>query len=165
VRSEPPVGGLQLHELADPPVSHLCPRCGWHGNVWNVATVDGDWAAPVCECCYEDLHPGIEVVVSYWLVSEASYLRKTPEDHLPFTAVRSRKVAGHLGGRDEEYRPHLSQDGDVWEFSSILIEEARDGSSHDVDEISEAEAHAIMERTRAKYLPGSDGEDSDSGDP
>jgi hypothetical protein len=67
-----------------------------------------DWAAPVCECCYEGLHPGIPVVVSYWSVSEASYLCKTPEEHLPFTVIRSRKVAEHLAGRDEMYRPHVS---------------------------------------------------------
>ena len=115
--------------------------------------MDGDWAAAVCERCYQDLHPGIEVVVSYWSVSEASYLRKTPEDHLPFTVIRSRKIAGQLGGRDEMYRPHLSQDGEVWEFTSVLVEEARDGSSYDVHEIGEAEARAIMERTRAIYLP------------
>ena len=154
-RSEPPVGGLQLHELADPPVSYFCPRCGWRGYVREVATVDGDWTAPVCERCYEDLHPGIEVVVSYWPVSEASYLRKTPEDHLPLTVIRSRKVAGHLGGRDEMYRPHFSQDRDIWEFTSVLAGEARDGSSYDVTEIGEGEASAIMERTRAKYLPQS----------
>lgn len=86
-----------------------------------VATLDGDWTAPACECCYEDLHPGIQVIVSYWPVSEASYLRRTPEDRLPFTVVRSRKIAGHLAGRGEEYRPHFSQDGDVREFSSVLI--------------------------------------------
>jgi hypothetical protein len=58
------------------------------------------------------------------------------------------------GGRDEMYRTHLSQDSDVWEFTSVLVEEARDGSSYDVAEIGEDEARAIMERTRAKYLPG-----------
>jgi len=156
-RSEPPVGGLQLHELTDPPVNYFCPRCGWRGYVWNVATVDGDWTEPVCESCHEDLHPGIEVVVSYWSVTRPSYLPRTPEERLPFTVIRSRKIAGHLGGRDEMYRPHFSQDRDVWEFTSVLVEEARDGSSYDVDEISEAEARAIMERTRAKYFPGTSG--------
>jgi len=160
-RSEPPVGGLQLHELTDPPVNYFCPRCGWRGYVWNVATVDGDWTEPVCESCHEDLHPGIEVVVSYWSVTRPSYLPRTPEERLPFTVIRSRKIAGHLGGRDEMYRPHFSQDRDVWEFTSVLVEEARDGSSYDVDEISEAEARAIMERTRAKYFPGTSG----AGDP
>ena len=158
--SEPPVGGLQLHELADPPVVYFCPRCGWQGYVWKVATVDGDWTAPVCESCHEDLHPGIEVV-SYWSVTRPSYLPRTPEERLPFTVIRSRKIAGHLGGRDEMYRPHFSQDRDVWEFTSVLVEEARDGSSYHVDEISEAEARAIMERTRARYLPGTSG----AGDP
>jgi hypothetical protein len=52
------------------------------------------------------------------------------------------------------YRPHLSQYGDVWEFTSVLVEEARDGSSYDAEEVSEAAARAIMERTRAQHLPG-----------
>jgi hypothetical protein len=45
--SEPRGDWLQLHELADPPVTYSCPRFGWHGNVWMVATLDGDWGAPV----------------------------------------------------------------------------------------------------------------------
>jgi hypothetical protein len=122
--------------------------------VREVATVDGDLAAPACERCYADLHPGVAVVVSYWSVSEASYGRTTLEDRLPFTVIRSRKIAGHLGGRDEMYRPQLSQDGDVRAFTSVLVEEARDGSSFDVEEVSEDAARAIMKRTRAQYLPG-----------
>ena len=55
------------------------------------------------------------------------------------------------------YRPHLSQDREVREFTSVLVEEAGDGSSYHVDEISEAAAHAIMERTRARYLPRTSG--------
>lgn len=51
------------------------------------------------------------------------------------------------------YEATRSQDGEVWEFTSALIEEARDGSMYDLAEISEQEAHAIMERSRAKYLP------------
>jgi hypothetical protein len=44
--------------------------------------------------------------------------------------------------------PHLSQDSEVWEFTSALVEERRDGSMYDLAEISEAEA-------RASYLrPG-----------
>ena len=95
--------------------------------------------------------------MSYWSVSVASYQRKTPEDRLPFTVIRSRKIAGQLGGHDEIYRPHFSQDSDVWEFTSVLVEEARDGSSWDVQEISAPEARAIMERTQAKYLPETSG--------
>src|SRR5712691_5981821 len=49
--------------------------------------------------------------------------------------------------------------------ASVLVEEARDGSSYDVDEISEAEARAIMERAVSHCLrlalslldPGGDG--------
>jgi hypothetical protein len=150
-RSQPPIGGLQLHGLTERPVTYLCPRCGWHGNVWKVATVDGDWTSPVCERCYEDLHPGIPATVSYWSVSWHVYASKTPEERLPFTVIRSRNVVGHLASRDEMYRPHLSQDSDVWEFTSALIEERRDGSMYDLAEISEAEAHAIMERTCARH--------------
>jgi hypothetical protein len=152
-RSEPPVGNLQLHELTDPPATYFCPRCGWHGNVWKVATVDGDWSAPVCQSCYADLHPGIPATVAYWSVRWLTYASKSHEEHAPFTVSRSRGVAGQLGSRDEMYRPHLSQDSDVWEFTSALVEERRDGSMHDLAEISEQEARAIMERTRAKYLP------------
>jgi hypothetical protein len=43
---------------------------------------------------------------------------------MTFTVIRSRTVAGQLGSRDEMYRPHFSQDGGVWEFTSALIEEA-----------------------------------------
>jgi hypothetical protein len=29
-----------------------CPRCGWHGYFHHyLATVDGDWAAAVCDDC------------------------------------------------------------------------------------------------------------------
>jgi hypothetical protein len=121
--------------------------------VWKVATLDGDWNAPVCEDCYADLHPGIPATVSYWSVRWPTDASKTPEEHMPFTIIRSRGVAGRLGSRDEMYRSHLSQDGEVWEFTFALIEEARDGSMYDLAEIGEQEARAIMERTRAKYLP------------
>jgi hypothetical protein len=111
------------------------------------------WSALVCESCYADLHPGIPATVSYWSVRWPADASKTPEEHAPFTVIRSRGVAGQLGSRDEMYRPHLSQDGDVWEFTSALVEERRDGSMYDLAEISELEARAIMERTRAKHLP------------
>jgi hypothetical protein len=35
---------------------------------------------------------------------------------------------------------------------AALIEERRDGSIYDLAEISEADARAIMERARARYL-------------
>ena len=70
---------------------------------------------------------------------------------MPFTVIRSRTVAGQLASRDEMYQPHLSQDSEVWEFTSALVEERRDGSMYDLAEISEAEARAIMERTRARH--------------
>jgi hypothetical protein len=48
---------------------------------------------------------------------------------MTFTVIRSRTVAGQLGSRDEMYRPHFSQDGDVWEFTSALIA-AEPGKRH-----------------------------------
>ena len=71
---------------------------------------------------------------------------------MPFTVIRSRTVAGRLASRDEMYRPHLSQDSEVWEFTSALMEERRDGNMYDLAEISEAEAHAIMQRACARYF-------------
>jgi hypothetical protein len=62
-----------------------------------------------------------------------------------------RAMDGILG--TYSFRPHLSQDGEAWEFTSALIEEARDGSMYDLAEIGEQEARAIMERTRASYVP------------
>jgi hypothetical protein len=71
---------------------------------------------------------------------------------MPFTVIRSRNVVGHLGSRDEMYRPRLSQNSEVWEFTSALIEERRDGSMYGLAEIGEAEARAITERTRASHI-------------
>ena len=138
--------------MTAPSVTYLCPRCGWHGYVRKIATINDDWDAPVCEPCYNDLHPGIETAVTYWSVQDYAYNARTPEDRLPFTVVRRRGLSGRRGGRAEMYRPHLSGDREVWEFTSILVEEARDGSSYDVRPISEPEARKIMARTRAKCL-------------
>lgn len=41
------------------------------------------------------------------------------------------RVPGQLYSRDEMYRPHLSHDGEVWEFTLTLIEEVWDGSMYD----------------------------------
>jgi hypothetical protein len=79
---------------------------------------------------------------------------RPPQEHMPFTVIRSRAVAGQRGSRDEMYRPHFSQDGDVWEFTAVLIEEARAGSSYDVAGISDDKAQRIMERARARYFTG-----------
>ena len=157
MHSEPPCGGLQLHELAGAPVTYLCPRCGWHGNVWKVATVNSDWTALVCERCYEDLHPDIPAVASYWCVSQPGYACSTPQEQMPFTVIRSRAVAGQRGSRDEMYRPHFSQDGDVWEFTSVLVEEAREGSSYDIAEISDDEAHGSWSVPAPDTSPASAG--------
>lgn len=89
----------------------------------------------------------------YWSVTWPADGRRTDEEHVPFTVIRSSRIAGKFGSRDEMYRPHLSQDGDVREFTATLIEGARDGSMCGLAEISEEEARTLMERTRVKHFP------------
>ena len=64
--SEDPAGPVQRHWLAGR-ITNDCPRCGWHGYFHHyIATVDGDWAAAVCDNCHADLHPGITVTVPFY---------------------------------------------------------------------------------------------------
>jgi hypothetical protein len=66
LHSEPAVGPMQRHWLRER-IEDDCPRCGWHGYFHHyLATVDGDWAAAVCDNCYADLHPGITVTVKFF---------------------------------------------------------------------------------------------------
>ena len=61
LHSEPAVGPVQRHWLRER-VEDDCQRCGWHGYFHHyLATIDGGWAAAVCDNCYADLHPGITV--------------------------------------------------------------------------------------------------------
>jgi hypothetical protein len=66
LHSEPAVGPVQRHWLREP-ITDDCPRCGWRGNFHHyLATVDGDWAAAVCDNCDADLHPDITVTVKFY---------------------------------------------------------------------------------------------------
>ena len=66
LHSEPAVGPMQRHWLRER-IDDDCPRCGWHGYFHHyLATIDGDWAAAVCDNCYADLHPDITVTVKFF---------------------------------------------------------------------------------------------------
>jgi hypothetical protein len=95
-------------------------------------------------------HPDHRVV----LVSELAWVPVHDAARAPALHSRSRKVTSQFSTRDEIYRLDLSNDGDDWEFTSVMIEEARDGSSHDLAEVSEQEAREIMERTRDRRSSG-----------
>ena len=83
VHSEDAAGPVQRHWLAER-ITDDCPRCGWHGYFHHyLATVDGDWAAAVCDDCYADLHPGITVTVKFF--SRARFGRDEP-----FAVIRQR---------------------------------------------------------------------------
>jgi hypothetical protein len=52
LHSEPAAGPVQRHWLRER-ITDDCPRCGWRGYFHHyLATVDGDWAAAVCDNCY-----------------------------------------------------------------------------------------------------------------
>ena len=69
LHSEPAVGPLQRHWLRER-ITDDCPRCGWRGYFHHyLATIDGDWAAAVCDNCYADLHPDITVTVKFFSAS------------------------------------------------------------------------------------------------
>ena len=59
--SEPQRGPLQRHRLTRR-FTDDCPRCGWSGyfDTW-AATIDGNWARLLCDDCYADLAPDINV--------------------------------------------------------------------------------------------------------
>lgn len=57
---------MRRHWLAEG-VRDDCLCCGWHRYFHHyVATIDGDWAATVCDDYYADLHPGITVTVKFF---------------------------------------------------------------------------------------------------
>jgi hypothetical protein len=85
LHSEPAVGRVQRHWLHER-ITNGCTRCGWHGYFHHsLATVDGDWAAAICDTCYADLHPGITVTVKFF---SARFGRGEP-----FAVIRQRTAA------------------------------------------------------------------------
>jgi hypothetical protein len=88
LHSEPAAGPVQRHWLRESIIDD-CPRCGWRGYFHHyLATVDGDWAAAVCDDCYADLHPDITVTVKY-------YSARMYGDSRPFAVIRQRDRSDH----------------------------------------------------------------------
>jgi hypothetical protein len=89
LHSEPAVGPVQRHWLRER-ITDDCPRCGWHGYFHHyMATIDGDWAAAVCDNCYADLHPGITVTVKF-------FSARWPGDGRSFAVIRQRDRSADL---------------------------------------------------------------------
>jgi RNase P subunit RPR2 len=147
VHSEDPIGRLQRHWLAGR-ITDDCPRCGWHGYFHHyLATIDGDWAAAICDDCWADLHPGITVTVRFFSASFGS--------REPFAAIRQRTRSdhdypgiGHFPDRGQMMTWHLA-----WEFTAMLVEEAHGGADADIAEVSRAEAGQITAGLAARYWP------------
>jgi predicted RNA-binding Zn-ribbon protein involved in translation (DUF1610 family) len=73
LNSEPAAGPVQRHWLRER-ITDDCPRCGWRGYFHHyLATVDGDWAAAICDNCYADLHPDITVTVKFYAARVPPY--------------------------------------------------------------------------------------------
>jgi RNase P subunit RPR2 len=147
LHSEPAVGPVQRHWLRER-IEDDCPRCGWHGYFHHyLATVDGDWAAAICDNCYADLHPGITVTVKFF---SACFGRDAP-----FAVIRQRTRSDH----DYPDIGHFPDTGQQmtwrlwWEHTSMLVEEAHGGADEDIAEISRAEAEQITARLAASHWP------------
>ncbi len=147
VHSEDAIGPVQRHWLAER-ITDDCPRCGWHGYFHHhLATVDGDWAAAVCDDCYADLHPGITVAVKFF---SARFGHREP-----FAVIRQRTRSDH-DYPDIGHFPDIGQQMTWrlwWEHTSKLVEEAHGGADGDIAEISRAEAEQITARLAAGYWP------------
>jgi len=148
LHSEPAVGPVQRHWLRER-ITGDCPRCGWHGYFHHyLATIDGDWAATVCDDCHADLHPGITVTVKFF--SARSFGRREP-----FAVIRQRTRSDH----DYPGIGHFPDIGQQmtwrlwWEHTSMLVEEAHGGADEDIAEISRARAGQIAAGLAARYWP------------
>jgi len=123
LNSEPAVGLLQRHWLRER-ITDDCPRCGWHGYFHHyLATIDGDWAAAVCDDCYADLHPDITVTVKYY---SARLPRGFPRGGEVIAAIRQRTRSDH-DYPDIGHFPDIGQQLTWrlwWEHTAMLVEEA-----------------------------------------
>lgn len=149
LNSEPSVGPVQRHWLRER-ITDDCPRCGWYGYFQHyLATIDGDWAAAVCDNCHADLHPGITVTVIF-------FSARWPGDGRPFAVIRQRDRSDH-DYPDIGHFPDIGQQMTwrLWlrEHTSKLVEEAHGGADEDIAEISRAEAEQITAGLAARYWP------------
>ena len=152
LHSEPAAGRVQRHWLAEQ-ITDDCPRCGWHGYFHHyIATVDGDWAAAVCDDCYADLHPDITVTVKFFV---ARVSRSGPRGGEAVAVIRRRDRSDH----DYPDIGHFPDTGQQltwrcwWEHTAMLVEEAHGGCDYDLAEISRAEAAQIAAGLAAPHWP------------
>jgi hypothetical protein len=142
--SEPARGPLQRHRLAGRFIDD-CPRCGWRGYFDTAAaTLGGDWTRLLCDNCYADLVPEITVSVTYYACDFPIAGRDDP-----FGVIRQRARSDH------EY-PDLGQiiTWDLrWQWTPILVQEARDGADCDVTRISRDKAEELITSLARKYWP------------
>jgi hypothetical protein len=133
---------LQRHRLVDARFVDSCPRCGWRGFYdTHAVALNGDWTRLLCDDCYADLNPDITVSVTYFV---CQYPGRDP-----FGVIRQR-------ARSDEKYPDLGQiiTWDLrWQWTSILVEEARDGADCNVTRISQDAAEAVIESLARRYWP------------
>jgi len=152
LHSEPGVGQLQRHWLRER-ITDDCPRCGWRGYFHHyLATVDGDWAAAVCDDCYADLHPDITVTVKFYSVRIPPF---DPDAGKAIAVIRQRDRSDH-DYPDVGHFPDIGQQMTWqlwWKHTAMLVEEAHGGCDYDLTEISRAEAEQIAATLAAHYWP------------
>ena len=137
----------------EPVIADDCPRCGWHGYFHHyIATVDGDWAAAVCDDCYADLHPGITVTVRFYA---ARVPRFAPRAGDPIAVIRQRDRSdhdypgtGHFPDIGQQLTWQLS-----WKHTPMLVDDRRGNCEWDLAEISRAEAEQITAGLAARHWP------------
>ena len=152
VHSEDPVGPVQRHWLAER-ITEDCPRCGWRGYFHHyLATVEGDWAAAICDNCYADLHPDITVTVKFYAARVPPYDTGGGE---AVAVIRQRDRSDH-DYPDIGHFPDIGQQMTWrlwWEHTAMLVEEAHGGCDYDLAEISRDEAEQIAAERAARYWP------------
>jgi hypothetical protein len=152
LHSEPAAGPLQRHWLRER-ITDDCPRCGWHGYFHHyLATVDGDWAAAVCDDCYADLHPDITVTVKFYAARLPPF---DPGAGKAIAVIRQRDRSDH-DYPDIGHFPDIGQQMTWrlwWEHTAMLVEEAHGGCDYDLAEIGQAEAGQIAAELAAPYWP------------
>jgi hypothetical protein len=150
--SEPAVGAMQRHWLRERIIDD-CPRCGWRGYFHHyLATVDGDWAAAICDNCYADLHPDITVTVKFYAARLPPY---DPGGGEAVAVIRQRDRSDH-DYPDVGHFPDLGQQMTWrlwWEHTTMLVEEAHGGCDYDLAEISREEAGQIAAERAARFWP------------
>ena len=152
LHSEPAVGPLQRHWLRER-ITDDCPRCGWRGYFHHyLATVDGDWAAALCDDCYADLHPDVTVTVKFYAARIPPF---DPDVGKAIAVIRQRDRSDH-DYPDVGHFPDVGQQMTWqlwWQHTAMLVEEAHGGCDYDLTEISRAEAEQIAATLAAHYWP------------